>query len=820
MTAPAIAKIAVAAATYWVDRAYSYRIPERLSGEAAVGKRVVVPFGNGNRRSEGIILALEEESGGERALKSVERILDEESVLGEKEIRLALWMRRRFFCTVFEAARAMLPAGLWYSLEAVYAVCEGIDRESAYDSAKGEGETLALDTVFAHGGSCPLKDLQAVFAPDDPARVLGALVKKGVLHTDSREKRRIGDQHRRLVTLAISAEEAQELAARKRSRSPRQAAVLELLSAWGSVSYSELSYFTGASSSVITALAKVGAVELGEQETFRRPDYEHAESRELPALNGEQQAALDALRRLRGEEKSGGALLYGVTGSGKTSVYIRLIAEELEKGRSSILLVPEISLTPQMLRTFSSYFGENIAVLHSSLSIGERYDEWKRVKKGLARVVIGTRSAVFAPCVDLGLIILDEEQEHTYKSENAPRYHARDVARYRCAQSGALLLLGSATPDVCSMYAALRGDMRLVTLSKRYNERALPPVQIVDMKQELKNGNGSGVSEALRRELAANLELGEQSILFLNRRGASHLVCCSECGYTCSCPNCSVSLTYHSDKKRLVCHYCGHTEPVRDACPECGGKLNFVGLGTQKLQEQLMELFPGVEILRMDADTVSPAGSHEAILGRFRSERIPILLGTQMVTKGLDFPNVTLVGVISADQALYAGSYRSSERCFSLITQVVGRSGRGEKPGRAVIQTYTPENQVIMQAARQDYRSFYTSEIALRRLQYAPPFSDTLAITATGLTEADVLRCCAYIRNMAVTELGEREDMLILGPAPLPVVRVNHRFRYRVTLNCRCDRAVREFVSGILVQCNSAKEYKGVSVFADMNPME
>ena len=370
------------------------------------------------------------------------------------------------------------------------------------------------------------------------------------------------------------------------------------------------------------------------------------------------------------------------------------------------------------------------------------------------------------------------------------------------------------------MYAALQGDMRLVTLSKRYNERALPPVQIVDMKQELKNGNGSGVSEALRRELAANLERGEQSILFLNRRGASHLVCCSECGYTCSCPNCSVSLTYHSDKKRLVCHYCGHTEPVRDACPECGGKLNFVGLGTQKLQQQLMELFPGVEILRMDADTVSPAGSHEAILGRFRSERIPILLGTQMVTKGLDFPNVTLVGVISADQALYAGSYRSSERCFSLITQVVGRSGRGEKPGRAVIQTYTPENQVIMQAARQDYRSFYTSEIALRRLQYAPPFSDTLAITATGLTEADVLRCCAYIRNMAVTELGEREDMLILGPAPLPVVRVNHRFRYRVTLNCRCDRAVREFVSGILVQCNSAKEYKGVSVFADMNPME
>ena len=820
MTSPVVARIAVSAATYWLDKPYSYRLPERLAEEAAVGKRVIVPFGNGNRRTEGIILSLADEESGERALKSVDSILDREPVLDEKELRLALWMRQRFFCTLFEAARAMLPAGLWYSVEAMYTVAEGWDRERAYAAAKGSTETLALDTVFAHGGSCPLTDLQAVFAPEDPGRTLLSLVKKGVLVTDSRERRRVGDKQTRHVSLLISSEEATELAARKRRKAPQQSAVLELLSAMGDVSYSELCYFTGASASVIRALEKAGAVEITRQESFRRPEYEQDERLPLPELNEAQQTAFEGLKLLSEQGECAGAMLYGVTGSGKTSVYIRLIDDMLRRGRSSILLVPEISLTPQMLRTFSRYFGENIAVLHSSLSFGERYDEWKRVKKGLAKVVIGTRSAVFAPCPDLGLIILDEEQEHTYKSENSPRYHARDVARYRASQYGALMLLGSATPDVGSMYSAVKGDMKLYSLPERYNERDLPAVTIVDMKQELKNGNGSGISELLRQELETNIARGEQSILFLNRRGASHLICCGDCGYTFNCPNCSVSLTYHSDKGRLVCHYCGHTQPVNTVCPECGGKLNFVGLGTQKLEEQLRELFPDIEILRMDADTVNPSGSHEVILSRFRKEKIPILIGTQMVTKGLDFPNVPLVGVISADQALYAGSYRSSERCFSLITQVVGRSGRGEKPGRAVIQTYTPENQVILQAARQDYRSFYRSEIALRKLQYSPPFSETLTVTATGSVEADVLRCCAYIRDMAIRELGSREDLLLLGPAPLPVVRVNNRFRYRVTFSCRCDREIREFVSGILIQCNSAKEYKGVSVFADMSPME
>ena len=817
---PLTVKVAVSAAAYHMDRPYSYLLPEKLRGQAKAGMRVIVPFGNGNRRCEGMILEVEEATP-ERPLKPVDSLLDRESVLDEEGLKLALWMRSRFFCTVYEAVRAMLPAGLWYAVESVYTLAPDLDKEAAYAKiGKSKQERLILDAVFAHGGVCPLDDLQRLFQEGEPNRALGSLVKKGVLLTDSREKRRVGDKSQSTLTLLLSPDEALELSAQKRKRAPQQAAALELLSALGSVAVSELCYFTGCTSATIKALIKNGYVRQERREVYRRPRYETEERMPLPELNERQQRAYDALCAMAEEGKPAGALLYGVTGSGKTSVYVRLIDAQLRKGRSSILMVPEIALTPQMLRTFSRYFGDAIAVLHSSLSIGERYDEWKRVRQGLAKVVIGTRSAVFAPCRNLGLIIIDEEQEYTYKSENAPRYHAADVARYRCGRNNALLLLGSATPDVGSMYAAQSGSMKLITLPERFNQRPLPEVSIVDMRKELKRGNATAISEELKAALRENMERGEQSILFLNRRGSSYLISCGECGYTYRCPNCSVSLTWHSDKRRLICHYCGHSERVGEECPECGGKLNFSGIGTQKLEEQLHALFPEIEILRMDADSVSPVGSHEAILSRFRNENIPILLGTQMVTKGLDFPNVTLVGVISADQSLYSGSYRSAERCFSLITQVVGRSGRGDKPGRALIQSFTPGNQVIRQAAEQDYDGFYESEIRLRRVQYSPPFSDTLAITASGETEADVLACIGYIRDVCKAELWGRKDVEVLGPAPLSVVRVNRRYRYRITLSCKCDKFIRELVSSLLIHCNTAKEYKGVSVFADMNPME
>ena len=488
------------------------------------------------------------------------------------------------------------------------------------------------------------------------------------------------------------------------------------------------------------------------------------------------------------------------------------------------MLVPEIALTPQLLWLFSAHFGDQIAVLHSSLRAGERYDEWKRVRSGKARVVIGTRSAVFAPLKDLQLIILDEEQEPSYQSENVPKYHARDVAKYRCVQHNALLLLGSATPSVESMYRAQNGAYHLFTLRQRYNTRPLPPVEIVDMKKELRAGNGTDLSGQLKASLAEAMDRGEQSILFLNRRGASRMVSCGECGEVPSCPRCSVRLTYHSANGRLMCHYCGHSEPLPDSCPSCGGTLNFIGTGTQKVEEELKQAFPDREVLRMDTDTVSATQTHEKLLGRFEKEKIPILVGTQMVAKGLDFENVTLVGVISADLSLYVDDYRAGERTFSLLTQVVGRAGRGAKGGKALIQTFTPENDVIRTAARQDYDAFYAHEIELRRLRNCPPFQDLFVLTASAKSEAAALRACMRLRQALEAWLRrpplDQLEMHILGPAPASIAKVNDRYRYRLTLSCTNTKQVRALVAELLRRAQADKENKGVSVFADVNPLD
>lgn len=745
-----IAKIAVSAATYGIDRPYDYLVPRELMEKLAPGMRVSVPFSRGNRITEGVVLALSSEADYDK-LKSIATVLDEKPVLSEELIKLALWMHERFFCTVYDAVRAMLPAGLWY---------------------------------------------------------------------DSSGSRRVKDKTVSYASLLIPAEDAVLLAGTKRRSAPSQATVLELLSGFGGATVNDIRYLTGASSATVKRLEKDGLISIEAMEVYRRPVYRVGEKMELPPLNLAQQEAFEGIFSLTKSGKAGAALLYGVTGSGKTQVYVHLIDELLKKGLSSIMLVPEISLTPQMLETFSSYFGENIAVLHSSLSAGERYDEWKRVKNGEARVVIGTRSAVFAPVENLGLIIIDEEQEDSYKSENSPRYHARDVAKFRCAHAGATLLLGSATPDIETRYHAQTGRYAFFSLPERFNTMRLPVVEIVDMKKELRAGNGGNLSRLLVDELSRNIKSGQQSILFLNRRGASKLISCSECGYTYKCPRCSVHLTYHSANKRLMCHYCGHSQHVDSRCPQCGGELCYIGAGTQKIEEELLSLFPETPTIRMDADTVGGTGSHDLILSRFREENIPIMIGTQMVTKGLDFPNVTLVGVVLADQGLYCSDYRSAERTFSLLTQVIGRCGRGELPGRAVIQTFTPDNQVITQAAQQDYDSFFSSELEMRRLQWCPPFSGIFAITATGPEEGRVIRCLNEVRGIVSRELRSRGDVRVLGPAPLPVAKVNNRFRYRLNIACQDGREVRELISGIINYYSSNKDYRDVLLFGDIDPRQ
>lgn len=814
MTAdPVTIRVAVSGVTYWVDKPYTYAVPDTLADRVKPGVRVAAPFG-GYRPREGLVLAM----GGDtdKRLRPIMDVLDDGPLLTPEQIKLALWMRERFFCTVMDAVRAMLPAGLLYKVSPAYRLAAGCSGDAASNAAKNSSERLALEAVLGHGGRCELSDLEAVFGAKNPGPALAALVKRGVLSAEAESSRRGSEKTVQRVMLAVSPEEALELADRS-GRALRQAAILRVLAEIGAASVADVCYFTGANRETVKSLERKGYVSVSRQTVYRRPTYDTAASVPLPELNGDQQRAFEGILSLVNSGGPQAALLFGVTGSGKTTIYIRLIDEVLRQGRSAILMVPEIALTPQMLRTFSGHFGENIAVLHSSLSMGERYDEWRRIRNGDARVVIGTRSAVFAPVAKLGIIIMDEEQEDTYKSDASPRYHARDVAKYLCARAGAALLLGSATPDICSRYYAETGRYNLFTLPGRYNAMRLPEVRIADMKQELRAGNGLSISGVLRDEIEENLRRGEQSILFLNRRGASRLVTCGACGYTYKCPNCSANLTYHSVGERLVCHYCGHRQRLDPVCPECGGRFKFVGTGTQKVMEELETLFPGVPTLRMDADSVAPVGSHRALFEKFRSQRIPILVGTQMVTKGLNFENVTLVGVINADQSLYASDYRAAERTFSVITQVIGRSGRFEKPGRAVIQTFTPENETIRQAAAQDYDSFYASELGVRRLTGAPPFSEMYVLTATGKDESAVLRCCEDVKRMM---LGmDIPGARVLGPAPMYVARVNNEWRYRVTVNCPESRRAREAVGQALIACNNNARYRGVSLYADLDPL-
>jgi len=468
----------------------------------------------------------------------------------------------------------------------------------------------------------------------------------------------------------------------------------------------------------------------------------------------------------------------------------------------------------------AAWFGDRVAVLHSSLSAGERYDQWKRVRSGEAQVVVGTRSAVFAPSENLGLIILDEEQEHSYKSENNPRYSAREVAIWRGAKEGAMVLLGSATPSVESMYRAKTGAYRLYTLRERYNGKPLPEVDIIDMREELKMGNDLSLSIPLRHAMMETREADKQTILLLNRRGNSRALVCVDCRQVPECPRCSVRLTYHSANNRLMCHYCGYSQPVPERC-DCGGPLKTIGTGTQKVQEELAFLFPEMETSRMDADTVSAVNTHEKILERFQQENIPVLVGTQMVAKGLNLPNVTLVGVLDADLSLYSGGYRSGETTFNMLTQVVGRAGRGDFPGRAVVQTLVPEHQVIQLAAKQDYDGFYDLEIDLRRVQNVPPFGDVATVTVTGQEETAVLRGAAKFRDSlnACLRLPDykEEHCTVLGPAPCVVPKINYHFRYQLTLRCRMTKQLRLLLAHLLRQFSQDKANRGVNAFVDVN---
>ena len=806
------AKVAVEKAVFTFDKAFDYAIPEEMEASAQRGCRVTVPFGRSNKKCVGIIFEISDTTESARPKKILD-VLDESPLLNDEMLELAVWIKERTFCTLYEAAKAMLPTGINHRIVASYAVNSDCSEniEEKLDATEREiYEYLNKRSVFVKADT-----VMNSLGMKNSLSVLDGMVKKGVLLCSYDAVRNLGDLTVKMLR------PLSELPAKKLTK--KQQEMYDVLLDTGVASVKELCYFTGLTPAVANALVANGAAEFYEQEVVMLPDFADKKGvKTRIELTEEQRSAYRRLTEFSLSGKPSVSLLYGVTGSGKTSVYMSVIDKVLDEGKSVIVMVPEIGLTPQTISLFCKRYGGDIAVFHSALSIRERLEQWKRVKKGKAKIIIGTRSAVFAPVENVGLIIIDEEQEHTYKSEQTPRYNAIDVAKFRAAYNKCLLLLASATPSVESYAAAQSGKYELCTLSKRYGNAVLPEVITVDMRTAEKAQGSKALSLTLFEALKENFENGRQSILLINRRGFHTFAACNACSEVICCPHCSISMTYHNANNRLMCHYCGYSVPFSSVCPECGeNAVRYSGFGTQKIEDELAALLPDAKIVRMDTDSTSGKNSHEKLLDSFSKGEYDIMIGTQMVAKGLNFPNVTLVGVVSVDQQLYNDDFRSLEKTFSLLTQVVGRSGRGELEGRAIIQTLTPENEIIRLAAKQDYDEFFNTEIRLRKALVYPPYCDLCIIGFVGENETVVKSAARETLDLLknfVSDEFKGEKIIVLGPMPARVAKISEKFRYRIIIKCRNTSRFRQMISKILVKTGTDSRYSKVTVYADINP--
>ena len=748
---PCIAKVAVNDATIHFDKLYSYLVPPDFSESLWPGSIVLVPFGRGNHPRMAVVLEVGTEEAPDPRLKSLLAAAPEKARLTPDLLELVHFLKDRYFCTWYEAVKAVIPYGAQYQ--------PGMENGKPVLKSR---LTRTLETVYALVGELPEK-------PKPGARQIQAV-----------EALRAGP-------CTKSALEAQ-----------------------------------GISSSTLNGLCQKGILKTEQRDKSLDLFADIPFDPQPLELSPEQQTAYDQLEQdlLSGQTRA--ALLHGVTGSGKTQVYMRLIDRALQQGKDTIVLVPEIGLTPQVLGLFHQRYGRQVAVLHSGLSIGERNDEYRRADRGEAKIVLGTRSAVFAPLHALGLIIMDEEQELTYKSERTPRYHARDIARYRAGESGALFVMASATPSIESYAAAKAGKYTLCSLEHRFGNAALPQVCTVDMKGELHAGHRSPLSRTLQKQIQSNLDAGKQTILLMNRRGYNTFIACNDCGHVITCPNCSISLTYHSYSNRLMCHYCGYSKPLDNICPECGSHaVRYSGFGTQRIEDELQALFPAARILRMDADTTAGKFSHQKLFDAFAAHEYDILVGTQMVAKGLDFDDVTLVGVVNADNALYDENYLSHEHAFDLITQVVGRSGRRDATGTAVIQTIDPCNPVIDLAARQDYPAFFETEYALRRILTYPPFCDIYGVFFVSEDEnAAALAAKAFFDTLVLENKEQQQKLIVLGPSPARISKISNTYRYRLAIKCKNSKSVRNLLMQVLKATVKMKELRKVQISIDLNPID
>ncbi len=809
------ALVAVEGLVYHFDAPYSYKIPFELENSALEGCRVMVPFGNGNKKKQGLILSVkplfELEKGVK--LKAISSVIDKKPLFSEEMLELVLWLKENIFCTLFEAAKAMLPAGIGLNYVASFVAKSDISHLS------GElnfDELRVYQYLKDKSGFIKKEKILSDLGLDSQSDILERLVKKGAVSSNIDAKRKVGDFTVKNVRLSLCEEDAELLLKNLKSN---QKSVSMLVLVIGTSSVKEVCYFCGVTPAVISALEKKGICELYDSELYRKPRYNISKERTpSPTLTENQSEAYTELLSKYNEHKGAAYLLYGVTGSGKTQVFLKLIEDVVKDGKGVIVMVPEIALTPQTLNIFYSHFGEQVAVFHSALSAGERIDEWKRVKNGDAKIAIGTRSAVFAPFSDLGLIVIDEEQEHTYKSEMSPRYHARDVARFRCAYNNALLVLASATPSLETYTNAKNGRYGYVKLQNRYGNAVLPQVKTIDITD-----TKGPISNELYTAVENCLNDKHQAILLMNRRGFNTFAVCSNCKTVLSCPNCSISLTYHNANNRLMCHYCGHSGEYTELCPECGEKaITRLGFGTQRIEEELQNIFPNAKILRMDADTTMARYSYQDKLTAFANGEYDILLGTQMVAKGLDFPNVTLVGIVSIDHQLYNDDFRSSEKAFDLLTQVIGRSGRGNAKGTAYIQTVLPDNDIIELSCAQDYESFYETEAIIRKTMVYPPFCDICSITFSNEVYNKSYRSAQNFFNLIKNAVsGDYSDVKVnvLGPIQPRISKISNKYRYNLTIKCKNNKRFRQMMAELLKEYLKNNQANGANITIDINPL-
>ena len=805
-----LAKVYVDKTAFHFDKAFDYLIPEEFRETLKPGCRVMVPFGNGNRKRQGIVSEIIVQTEGEQRLKPIARQLDKTPVFDDERFEMAYFLVKHTFCTFYEAVKTILPSAYQMKITQSYEVVNNFSEE---DLARlSEKEKIMFDFLNDVKQSKPM-----TFTLKEQEKLLEALLEKGFIQRIEHVRQKVSDKTVQMMRLTCQDLDEFNL-------TPKQREAAEFLLQAESASKKEVMYFCAVGESVLNQLVKKGVAQYFKNQVFRRPKEEQSfdESIEELTLSIEQQQVFDGIADMMSQEKAAAALLHGVTGSGKTLVFVKLIDLVIKQGKQALMLVPEISLTPQIVGRLQGIFGDKVAVMHSNLSLGERLDEYQRIEQGKAQIVVGTRSAVFAPMKKIGLIIMDEEGEASYKSDAAPRYHAREIAKLRCLRHNAVLLLASATPSIESYYKASRGLYRLFTLENRYAGAMLPEVYSIDMKEEEENANTVSVSRMLRREIDKNLEKGEQSILFINRRGYHTVARCLSCGEVVKCPHCDAALTYHRDNGYMMCHYCGYAQKYDPCCPECHSPhMKLSGLGTQKIENELTELFPTARILRMDADTTYSRYAYSEKFEAFRKGEYDILVGTQMIAKGLDFPNVTLAGVLNADSGLYSNDYRGVERVFSLITQVVGRSGRAQKTGRAYIQSYDPENPVLLFAAQQNYKAFYEDEIVSRKALLYPPFCDICTVNFSGVMEKSVDQAAnvfLHLLKIRAQEIKQnRLSMKVMGPMKPVVYRMNNKYRQRILIKCHCNAVFRQYLRSCLIKAGEMPQFRKISVYVDIN---